>query len=137
MKWCKRTSVEQLLCEGPDDPINGPHVNASPEQKLEAKHEARERGYAWARQYGPLGLLIANQAILEIDACEDAIITIDEAGAWTASTHYMPLANKDTWKVEGIDTPIFYTQDRIWPPNTTAIVNSDVGDRINHKLSKL
>lgn len=142
--WCRRMDtivqappLKRFFCEGPDDPMNGPHVNASPQQKFEAKYEARERAYAWARQYGPLGLLIANQAILEIDECEDAVIIIDANGYWSSNTNYMPLTGRDTWKVDGFETPMFYTSERKWPPNTTAIVNSDVGDRINHKLTKI
>jgi len=117
--------------------VNGPHVNATREQKMDAKREARERAYAWARPHGHIGRMIADRAIREIDECEDAVIRIDDAGNWTSNTAYTPLIGKDTWKVDGIDTPIFYTHGRLWPPNTTAIVNSDVGDRINHMVAKI
>ena len=123
-----------IFCDGPSDPANGPHVNATPEQKQEAMLEARERAHAWAQPFSFVGKFIAEQAIAEIDACEAAVITIDAEGNWTASTNYKPLAGKDTWKLEGVDVPIFYSKTREWPPNTTAIVNSDVGDRINHKI---
>ena len=123
-----------IFCEGPSDPVNGPHVNATKEQKQEGMLEARERANAWAEPFGPFGKFIADQAIAEIDACEGAVITIDAEGNWTASTDYKPLAGKDTWKLDGIDAPVFYAKAYDWPPNTTAIVNSDVGDRINHKI---
>ena len=123
-----------IFCDGPSDPVNGPHVNATTEQKQEAMLEARERANAWAQPFSFVGKFIADQAIAEIDACEGAVITIDAEGIWTASTDYKPLAGKDTWKIDGVEAPIFYSKTREWPPNTTAIVNSDVGDRINHKI---